>query len=369
MGYVKKACIADNLAPIIDKYFAGPSHFGARAAWIAVLCYAVQIYCDFSGYTDMAVGTAKLIGYDLCKNFDAPYLSGSVTEFWRRWHISLSTWLRDYLYIPLGGNRGSKARTYANLMITMLLGGLWHGAAWNFVAWGGMHGGALAFERLAGIGKPGRASPSPVTRAAGVVATFLWVCVAWIFFRSSSFDNALVTVRAFVLLSSPGTQELPRFLFGVLAALAVVHWASYRRPFTAAWKRLPIPAFAPLYGALLAVAVDCVPTPSDRPFIYFQFLKSHGLAPALGHGRRRSGLVALLEAWMPGSSLLRRARRRQPARADPAARVPRRVRARAPALPRALHGPRGGDPGAAPQARLTRTAVPGAGPRGYRRSP
>jgi alginate O-acetyltransferase complex protein AlgI len=280
VGFVKKACIADNLAPLVDKYFAHPSQFGAQAAWIAVLCYAVQIYCDFSGYTDMAIGAAKLIGYELCKNFDAPYLSTSVTEFWRRWHISLSTWLRDYLYIPLGGNRGSKGRTYVNLMLTMLLGGLWHGAAWNFVAWGGMHGGALAFERAVGVGggaggradRGGAPEPGPALRTVQLVLTFLWVCVAWIFFRSSGFDNALVTLRSFVLFRSPGTQALPSFLFGVLAVLAEIHWLGYRhrRAFAAAWQKLPALAFAPLYGVAFAVAVACVPT-EHRPFIYFQF--------------------------------------------------------------------------------------------------
>jgi alginate O-acetyltransferase complex protein AlgI len=266
VGYVKKACVADNLAPIVDRYFAHPSSFDAKAAWIAVLCYAAQIYCDFSGYTDMATGTAKLIGYDLCKNFEFPYLASSVTEFWRRWHISLSTWLRDYLYIPLGGNRSGKTRTYVNLMLTMLLGGLWHGAAWNFVAWGGLHGAALGVERLAGIGeKKGR-----VAAALGVVPTALWVCITWIFFRASGFDTALVTLRSFVLLHSPGKETLPSFLFLVLGALALVHWIAYRRFFAGLWSRLPAAGFAPLYGASFAAAIACVPL-EHRPFIYFQF--------------------------------------------------------------------------------------------------
>jgi alginate O-acetyltransferase complex protein AlgI len=278
VGYVKKACIADNLAPIVDRYFAHPQGYDARAAWIAVLCYTAQIYCDFSGYTDMATGTAKLIGYDLCKNFDFPYAASSVTDFWRRWHISLSTWLRDYLYIPLGGNRGGKARTYVNLMLTMLLGGLWHGAAWHFVAWGGLHGAALGFERMTGIGgvkarpAPGEA-PSPGRRVGagvGVVLTLFWVCITWIFFRSTGFDTALVTLRSFVLFRSPGTATLPTFLFGVLGALAVVHWISYRRFLAGLPGRLPAVVFAPLYGLAFALAIACVPL-ENRPFIYFQF--------------------------------------------------------------------------------------------------
>ena len=274
VGYVKKACVADNLAPIVDRYFDHPASFDARAAWIAVLCYTVQIYCDFSGYTEMATGVARLLGYDLCKNFEFPYFATSVTDFWRRWHISLSTWLRDYLYIPLGGNRGSRVRTYVNLMLTMLLGGLWHGAAWHFVAWGGLHGAALGFERLTGIGGArGRATgqgPRPLPAVLGVVLTMLWVCITWIFFRSSGFDTALVTLRSFLLLRSPGTKTLPSFLFAVLGALAFVHWLSYRRTFAGAWRRLPDLGFAPLYGAAFAAAIACVPL-EHRPFIYFQF--------------------------------------------------------------------------------------------------
>jgi alginate O-acetyltransferase complex protein AlgI len=274
IGYVKKACVADNLAPIVDSYFAHPEAFDAKAAWVAVLCYATQIYCDFSGYTDMATGAARLIGYDLCKNFEFPYFASSTTEFWRRWHISLSSWLRDYLYIPLGGNRGSKLRTYTNLMLTMLLGGLWHGAAWNFVIWGGLHGAALAFERVAGIARGGSAeAPSPRQRASpslGVVPTFFWLCITWIFFRASGLDAALVTLRSFVLLHSPGAESLPSFLFLVLAVLAVVHWFNYRRLLAGLWSRRPSVWFAPLYGAAFAAAIACVPH-EHRPFIYFQF--------------------------------------------------------------------------------------------------
>src|SRR5436190_6954508 len=132
-GFIKKACIADGVAPIADRYFAHPANFTPRSAWIGVLFYAIQIYCDFSGYTDMAIAAAHLLGYQLPNNFRFPYFAQNVSDFWRRWHISLSSWLRDYLYIPLGGNRGSRAFVYRNVMITMLLGGLWHGAAWTFV--------------------------------------------------------------------------------------------------------------------------------------------------------------------------------------------------------------------------------------------
>ena len=147
VGYVKKACIGDNVATLVDPYFDKPGTFDALGAWTAVLYYAVQIYCDFSGYSDMAIATAGLFGYELRLNFDFPYLASSIRDFWRRWHMSLSSWLRDYLYIPLGGNRGSRLFQHRNLLLTMLLGGLWHGAGWNFVIWGALHGGALVVHR------------------------------------------------------------------------------------------------------------------------------------------------------------------------------------------------------------------------------
>ncbi|MEN8445884.1 MAG: MBOAT family O-acyltransferase, partial [Cyanobacteria bacterium J06555_13] len=146
-GFFKKACVSDNLAPIVDRFFADPASFDALSAWIGVFSYTTQIYCDFSGYSDMAIACAGLLGYELCINFNFPYFASSVTDFWRRWHISLSTWLKDYLYIPLGGNRGGQLFTYRNLLITMVLGGLWHGAAWTFVVWGALHGGALVVHR------------------------------------------------------------------------------------------------------------------------------------------------------------------------------------------------------------------------------
>src|SRR4029450_13690359 len=137
---VKERCISDNVAPMADAVFSDPARYDVMATWTGVLSYAVQIYCDFSGYSDMAIATAGMLGYQLTLNFDYPYFASNIAEFWRKWHISLSTWLRDYLYIPLGGSRGTKAFTYRNLMLTMLLGGLWHGASWTFVIWGGLHG-------------------------------------------------------------------------------------------------------------------------------------------------------------------------------------------------------------------------------------
>src|SRR5262249_2970883 len=147
MGLFKKMAIADYLAQYADPVFKTPELYSTSAAWLATIAYALQIYCDFSGYTDMALGSAHLLGYKLAKNFNMPYLAANVSEFWKRWHISLSSWLRDYLYIPLGGSRGTEWQTRRNLLLTMALGGLWHGASWTFVAWGVLHGVYLIVHR------------------------------------------------------------------------------------------------------------------------------------------------------------------------------------------------------------------------------
>lgn len=277
VGFVKKACVSDNLAPFVDRYFDSPLAFDAASSWVAVLFYTVQIYCDFSGYSDMAIACAALLGYRLCDNFNAPYFAANITDFWRRWHMSLSSWLRDYLYIPLGGSRGlTKWFHYRNLMLTMLLGGLWHGASWNFVVWGGMHGLALVLHKEWSRLRPARSqlesghSPSPLGYALSMALTFYWVMVAWIFFRAAGFEDAWTTVRAFVLFQGSGTSSLPLAGFTAFAALALLHAASYRRWFSRLWKHANTPMFAAFYGAAFAFAVACVPR-DYRPFIYFQF--------------------------------------------------------------------------------------------------
>src|SRR5882672_8115549 len=185
-GMAKKILIANPMGHVADTAFAAGS-LPAADAWFGLVGYAFQIYFDFSGYSDMAVGLALMMGFVLIQNFDSPYQSESLTEFWRRWHISLSTWLRDYLYIPLGGNRKGEGRTYLNLMIVMLLGGLWHGASWNFVIWGGIHGGMLALERRLGKTHPLRRLPP----ALSVASTFVIVCLSWVFFRAKTLGQAL----------------------------------------------------------------------------------------------------------------------------------------------------------------------------------
>jgi len=189
-GLFKKSYVADNLAPLVDTLFATPNPSGLETL-LAAYAFAFQIYCDFSGYSDIARGCAKCLGFEIMVNFNLPYIAAGMQEFWRRWHISLSTWLRDYLYIPLGGNRDSKGKTYRNLTITMLLGGLWHGAAWTFVLWGAYHGALLAVQRLWSdvAMKAGGASGAPhgaALKLVRVLATFHLVCLGWLIFRAAS---------------------------------------------------------------------------------------------------------------------------------------------------------------------------------------
>jgi D-alanyl-lipoteichoic acid acyltransferase DltB (MBOAT superfamily) len=190
IGFFKKVVIADLIAIYVTSIYSSYELNTGFTLLFATYLFAIQIYCDFSGYTDIAIGCARILGYDLMENFRMPYFSTSITEFWRRWHISLSTWLRDYLYIPLGGNRKGKIFTYRNLMLTMLLGGLWHGAAWNFIIWGALHGLYLTVERLTNF-KDFIAKKSWFFKLISGVITFHLVCLAWIFFRAESFEMAM----------------------------------------------------------------------------------------------------------------------------------------------------------------------------------
>ncbi len=269
-GFIKKACIADAVAPFVDRYFDAPWNFTAASAWVGVLFYAIQIYCDFSGYTDMALACARLLGYELPVNFRFPYFARNISDFWHRWHISLSSWLRDYLYIPLGGSRGPRWFVYRNIMITMLLGGLWHGGAWTFVIWGGLHGVALVVHRewvRLTAHRPGARS---IMFWLAWPLTIYWVCVAWIFFRAVDLAHALPALKSFVLFRSPGAEDLGAWMLWIVAALAIIHWLNYRGWFAKWWRSVPIPAFAVGYGCAAALAVLFIP-PRYTPFIYFQF--------------------------------------------------------------------------------------------------
>ena len=274
-GLLKKAVLADQLSPFVDAVFAAPNAYSSATVTLAVLAYAMQIYFDFSGYSDMAIGCAKCMGYDLAKNFDLPYISKNVSEFWKRWHISLSSWLMQYLYIPLGGNRKGRACTYVNLMLTMLLGGLWHGAGVNFIIWGGLHGAALCVHKIWHARRP--EYRSRFTKAACVLCTFIFVCLCWVPFRAADFaTSAAIYSRLFIW--SGGVSQAFTWAIAVplLTGLATLWCARFHRDETGAIHgEMPIfnlrtyrgaLAFTLLVGFCLILMYT-----GDNPFIYFQF--------------------------------------------------------------------------------------------------
>jgi len=271
LGLFKKTVIANYLATdIVDRVFFDPSAYGASDLLLGIYGYAVQIYCDFSAYSDIAIGVALLLGYRLNRNFDQPYRAHNLQDFWRRWHISLSTWLRDYLYKPLGGSYGSTFATYRNLLITMLLGGIWHGAAWTFVVWGALHGGALALERAwrqatgswSGLG----------LRILGIVGTFHFVCLTWIFFRAETFEHAWAYLIGLATRWGEPSFYVSPFLIGLVIFGLGFHFVP-RRSFVVAerlLRALPGPLIGLLFGLGLLVISSFGPQ-DVAPFIYFQF--------------------------------------------------------------------------------------------------
>jgi alginate O-acetyltransferase complex protein AlgI len=275
IGLLKKIAISDYLSiNLVDRVFDVPAQFSALECYAAVVGYAVQIYCDFSGYTDIAIGSAALLGVRFPKNFDSPYKAASIQDFWRRWHISLSTWLRDYLYIPLGGSRKGPARTTVNLMLTMLLGGLWHGANWTFVVWGGLHGSALAVGRALERARERRGAPrhpSGVRRVLGVFGTFHFVCLAWIFFRADSFAGARAVLGQLATLTT-FHPNLPPKVVAVLAIGLGSHFVPERWYERARDAFVGLPALTQgvaLFGA--AVILREMESTDAVPFVYFQF--------------------------------------------------------------------------------------------------
>jgi alginate O-acetyltransferase complex protein AlgI len=274
-GLFKKVVIADFLlAPFVDSIFAAPGVGSIGFHVVAIWSFAFQIYFDFSGYSDMARGLGLLLGFELPFNFLEPYLSRNPAEFWRRWHITLSRWLRDYLYILLGGNRGARSRTYVNLMLTMLLGGLWHGAAWNFVIWGGLHGLLLAVHRrFAGRGGD---SDAPLVRgdAVSIIVLFNAVCLIWIFFRAPDFASAMQYIGA--IFAGHGLAVWPVAQLGIVAFCAVLHLVerqlrTHCHDIQAALSRRPWGAIAEgcSFGTIVALAIAASGIGGE--FIYFQF--------------------------------------------------------------------------------------------------
>jgi D-alanyl-lipoteichoic acid acyltransferase DltB (MBOAT superfamily) len=271
-GIVKKVIIANYLATgLVDPVFGAPENYGGPDLLLATYAYAVQIYCDFSAYTDIAIAIAALCGFRFPRNFNQPYRAQRLREFWQRWHISLSTWLRDYLYKPLGGNRHGRRNTYRNLMITMLLGGIWHGAAWKFVMWGALHGGGLAAERMC---QPwlGQRSTTPLGKFVGWLVVFHFVCLAWIFFRAEDFTVAAVFIaRLGAGWGGPVQQAQP-----AMVALIVVGMAGQFLPpgsferVGSMLQRVPYWGLGAASGLILA-AINALGPEGIAPFIYFRF--------------------------------------------------------------------------------------------------
>ncbi|MBI2438536.1 MAG: MBOAT family protein [Lentisphaerae bacterium] len=270
LGLAKKILLANPCGKIVEVAFQADT-LGVLDAWYGIAAYAFQIYFDFSAYSDMAIGLGLMLGFVFPKNFNSPYRAESITEFWRRWHISLSSWLRDYLYLPLGGNRKGPVRTYINLALVMLLGGLWHGASWNFVIWGGIHGAALGLERLLGKKAIYQGLPRPLR----VALTFLIVLVAWVFFRASDLPSAIqylghmlgfgaVAANAALL---GGVLYQPYYLGVFFCAAAVTFLAPQTWDFT----RTITGAKAALILILLLLALAVLATQAYNPFIYFIF--------------------------------------------------------------------------------------------------
>jgi alginate O-acetyltransferase complex protein AlgI len=275
MGLFKKMAIADRMAVFCDPIFKNPGDYSTGACWIAVLAYAMRIYCDFSGYSDMAVGLAHLFGYNLTYNFNLPYISANISEFWRRWHISLSTWLRDYVFIPLGGSRGGRWLNYRNLMITMILGGLWHGAAWGYVLWGVVHGLMLVLHKQFKDYCASRPELDEVlqTRLGTVIRvmlTFFCVSMCWVLFQPEIGKAVAMYEKLFSFSIGKPLPLSNQSLWFTVAFIAICHLLVR----SGAWKRmnalLPAPVLGLGFAMCLCLAMLLAPA-TGSSFIYFQF--------------------------------------------------------------------------------------------------
>ncbi|MDR0232224.1 MAG: MBOAT family protein [Dysgonamonadaceae bacterium] len=280
-GLLKKAVISDYISiNFVDRIFDNPSLYSGIENLFGIYGYALQIYCDFSGYSDMAIGIALLLGFRFNENFDSPYKSATITEFWKRWHISLSSWLKDYLYIPLGGNRKGKIRTYINLMITLLLGGLWHGASLRFILWGGLHGATLVIHKIF-LGlfpflKSTGNRMKPVQRFLGILLTFHIVCFGWIFFRAHTMDSAIAMMQQIATNFRP--ELFVEMIKGYPYVFLLMFIGFVTHYFPQGWKRwgierttmMPLICKA-LLLVIVIVIISYVKSAQIQPFIYFQF--------------------------------------------------------------------------------------------------
>ena len=275
VGLFQKIVLADGLlAPVAEKVFEAKELLPPLDAWVGTLAFSGQIFFDFAGYTTTAIGASLALGFSLIDNFRYPYAAIGFSDFWRRWHISLSTWLRDYLYVPLGGNRKGPVRTYVNLMLTMLLGGLWHGAAWTFVVWGGLHGVYLCAERFlrARIGHLEIWKTIPA-RIGLALLTYALVNITWVFFRAQNFATASRMLTSMLFIDGSGKPILTTwFLLSAtvtIAGMLIVHWRMRHRAFHDEVARMPAVAVGVLWGVMLFLIV--ITQGGGNAFIYFQF--------------------------------------------------------------------------------------------------
>ena len=270
-GAIQKVLVADNLSVFVDQVFLEPTLYSTGTLWLGLVGYSIQIFCDFSGYSLMAIGIAKILGFDLPENFRMPYISQSITEFWRRWHISLSFWLRDYLYISLGGNRKGELHTKINLMITMLLGGLWHGASWNFVLWGGLHGLGLIVHKYWSSWDHAW-KETTVYKLCAWATTFLYVILLWVPFRSADFQTTL-NYYSGLFSGAPGIAWMHTGSWMVLSAVLVWHLLYLRRnEWLASYPAANPFRAARLYPLIAGLMLIVLFAPlNTSPFIYFQF--------------------------------------------------------------------------------------------------
>lgn len=266
IGFFKKMVIADRLGVFVNDVYARPSAFNWHTTLLAVLSYSIQIYMDFSGYSDIAIGCAKCLGYNFDKNFDLPYISNSFTEFWRRWHISLSTWFRDYVYIPLGGNRKGTIRKYFNLMIVMALSGLWHGANWNYLIWGLINGVLLCVEKRINIKRD--------KNILNIVVTYILISFTWIFFRAESFSVALTIIKSIITFKDGINQPYLWSIFSFIITL-VVTYIIYKKQRNNEYNNYLIQDLDTIKGlVILFVLIGltiCLAYTNTSPFVYFSF--------------------------------------------------------------------------------------------------
>lgn len=278
MGFFLKLVVADNLAPVVNDVFRLPEAHNSLSLLLGVIFFAFQIYGDFAGYSLIAIGLARIMGYRFCRNFRRPYFAASFSEFWTRWHISLSSWLRDYLYISLGGNRKGALKTYRNLMVTMLLGGLWHGASWTFIIWGGLHGSYLVLQRLLGGAaqhlRLGLAALRPIKHLLAILAVFTLTTLGWVFFRAESVGQAWAILARILLAGDfafarvPLKFEVVKGLFLVLVLLAIEIGAELRPVRLSYVRHRPMRTTGVLVLAWLMALAGSF---SGTRFIYFQF--------------------------------------------------------------------------------------------------